>query len=332
LKKKLFALCDPEAEYTRRFCDYISRKTEYPFEVAAFTSVEKLKQFCAETKVDVLLISESVYDIALKELTGGEIFVLREGEDVDTDSSIYKYQPCDAVLREVMCYCVENGMEQMTKSRQGSLGVKLIGLYTPVHRCMQTTFAVTLGEILAREHKVLYLNFESFSGWEKRLERDFSMDMSDLLYYMSNAREALVYKLQGMTHTLQKLDYIPPFFSYMDLARITPEQWRLLFLELERITAYEYIILDLSETMQGLFELLRMCTKVFTLFREDEGALAKLYQYETLLEKCDYSDVLEKSRRYKLPYIKNIPYDLQQLTYGELADYIREIVDEEIYG
>lgn len=332
MKKKIFAVCDPEAEYTRRFCEYISRKKEYPFETAGFTSVEKLRQFCTEEEVEVLLISESAYDVTLKELVAGELIVLREEETAFSEQeSIYKYQPCEAVLQEVMCYCAKQGVKTGAGIRRGSCkGMELIGLYTPVHRCMQTTFGITLGELLAKEHKVLYLNFESFSGLERRLNQEFMTDMSDLIYYVSNAREALVYKFQEMTHRLQRLDYIPPVFSCMDLARITKEQWFLMFEELERLTEYEYLILDLSENVQGLFEILRMCCKIFTLFRDDPTALAKLYQYEKLLERADYMDLLEKSRRCKLPFIKNISFDPLELTYGELADYVRRLIKEEI--
>lgn len=335
MKKKILALCDREMEYAERFCAYIAAKKEYPFETAVFTSAEKLNRFCEKENVEVLLISENIYDGKLSELVKGKVIVLREEEaGADTyESSIYKYQSCEKVLQEMMGCCAGWGLSGASFARgAGKDRVQMIGLYTPVHRCMQTGFAVTLGEILAKEHRVLYLNFESFSGLEKRLNREFMSDMSDLIYYVTNAREALVYKLQAMTEKLQNLDYIPPVFSCIDLARITKEQWFLFFEEIERLTDYEYIILDLSENVQGLFEILRSCSKVFTLFREDASALAKMYQYERLLIRSDYEDVLEKSRRYKLPFIKNVSFDPLKLTYGELADYIRRIVKEELYG
>lgn len=333
MKKKIFAVCDTEAEYTKRFCEYIAKRKEYPFEAAAFTSTEKLRQFCMQEDVEVLLISESAYDVTLKELVKGEVIVLREEDRLSGQGDgIYKYQPCENVLREVMCYCADRGLESDTFLKTGKKSqIQMIGLYTPVHRCMQTSFAITLGEILAKEHKVLYLNFESFSGLEKQLHREFMADMSDLIYYVTNAREALVYKLQGMTQKLQNLDYIPPIFSCMDLARITKEQWFMLFEELERLTEYEYLILDLSENIQGLFEILRRCSRVFTLFREDTAAQAKMYQYEKLLTRMDYEDILKKSKRCRLPFMKNVSFDPLQLTYGELADYIRTLIKDE-YG
>lgn len=333
MKKKILALCDKDAEYTRRFCEYASGKKEYPFEAAAFTSAEKLKQFCQKEEIEVLLISERMADEELEQMVKGEVIILREEEaGGGHGSSIYKYQPCEKVLREMMSFCAGRGMEADVYAERGQKDeLQMIGLFTPVHRCMQTTFAVALGEILAKDHKVLYLNFESFSGLEKKLGQEYMTDLSDLLYYASNAREVLVYKLQGMIQKIQNLDYIPPVFSCMDLARITKEQWFLLFGEIGRLTDYEYIILDLSEQIQGLFDILRSCCKVFTLYREDAAALAKMYHYERLLIRTDYEDILEKSKKCSLPFIRNVSFDPLNLTYGELADYVRRIIKEELY-
>lgn len=332
MKKQILAVCDTEAEYTRRFCNYVSKKTEYPFEVAAFTSREKLRQFCGEEDVDILLISESAYDLSLREVTKGEIVILSNEEGKEQkEQSVYKYQSCETVLKEVMgFYTGKNPESTANRVRNGNL--QIIGLFTPVHRCLQTTFAMTLGEVLAKQYKVLYLNFESFSGLERRLNREFMADMSDLIYYISNAREALFYKLKSITETVQRMDYIPPAFSYMDINRVTLQQWILLFQELERLTSYDYLILDLSDNIQGLFDILRMCRKVFTMVREDDMARWKLYQYEKLLERTDYQDVWKKTRQCRLPLIRNISFDMQQLTYGELADYVKKLVKEELYG
>lgn len=331
MKKQILALCDNEAEYTRRFCEYAAKKKDIPFEVAAFSSRDTLEEFCRNEDVDLLLVSESSFDITLKEVVRGDIILLRDEEERSSadDQSIYRYQSCEGILREVMNYCVETIPETIpVRYTVREVGIKMIGFYTPVHRSLQTSMAIAVGEALAREHKVLYFNFESFSGWEQRLRRRYSMDISDLVYYLTNARDALFYKLRGMTEKLRNLDYIPPAFSYMDIARITPDQWFDLFSEIERQSDYEYLILDLSENMQGLFDILRSCIKVFTLVREDGPAAAKLYHYEQLLDRTEYQDIKERTVRYKVPLIRMISEDPMSFNHGELAVIARELASD----
>ena len=57
MKKQIFAVCDPEAEYVRNFMEYLNRKNNLPFEVQAFTSIESLVSYAEETHVELLLIS-----------------------------------------------------------------------------------------------------------------------------------------------------------------------------------------------------------------------------------------------------------------------------------
>ena len=52
------------------------------------------------------------------------------------------------------------------------------------------------GQILARERAVLYLNKESYSGFEELLGEDYERNLSDLLYYARQENTNLVHKLQ----------------------------------------------------------------------------------------------------------------------------------------
>ena len=128
------------------------------------------------------------------------------------------------------------------------------------------------------------------------------------------------------------LDYIPPVVSYQQLGGITGEQWIQLFREIEKISEYEYLILDLSEQVQGLFDVLRECCNIFTIVREDGIAEAKMRQYEALIQSMNYEDIVVKTKKWKLPVFRRIPPGIEQLTRGEIAAYVTKIIEEEIYG
>ena len=60
---------------------------------------------------------------------------------------------------------------------------KVLGVYSPVGRCLKTSFALTMGKLLAQEERVLYLNLEEFSGLSVLMKEEYKSDLSDLLYF-----------------------------------------------------------------------------------------------------------------------------------------------------
>ena len=93
--------------------------------------------------------------------------------------------------------------------------------------------------------------------------------------------------------------------------------------------SYDFIILDLSESVQGLFEILRLCSRVYTIVKEDSMAKCKVTQYEQLLSLQEYEDVKRKTAKYVLPLFRKLPVEVEQYTKGELAEYIRELLYKE---
>ena len=78
-----------------------------------------------------------------------------------------------------------------------------------------------------------------------------------------------------------------------------------------------------------MYEILRRCSRIYTIVREDGFAMAKIGQYEEVLERAAYEDVLRKTRRCSLPVFKKLPRDLNYMTCGELAEYVERMLKEE---
>lgn len=332
MKKNILAVCDREQEFACHLTDYLSlltAKDGFPFEVQVFTSPDKLKQFCKDSRVSFLLITESVYR-SETDWEADQILILEEcGEGPPGLDTVNKYQSMDNIVRRIMEIAADRGILPPATRSQRLGNVQLIGIYTPVRRCLQTTFSFTLGQLLARRHKVLYLNFECYSGLARMLQREFRTDLSDLIYFLHNGDGRFPYRLEGMVQKVNGLDFIPPVFSCMDLQRVEKEEWLQLFEELELTGRYEYILLDLSEAIQGLFDILKLCTRVYTITRDDGFAAAKQEQYEELLRCLDCEEILEKTRKCRLPLFRQLPVGLENMTRGELAVLVQELIRED---
>lgn len=142
----------------------------------------------------------------------------------------------------------------------------------------------------------------------------------------------MIYRLGTITQNLYGIDYVPPAMNPEDLKGVKFEEWLQMLEYLETYSEYDTIILDLDELVDGLFEILRLCSRIYMPVREDGISLAKLEQYEKVLAMRGYEDVREKTKKLKLPFHSSFGQRenyVEQLVWGELGDYVRRLIREE---
>lgn len=326
--EKIMVLCDTEEEYAQLMTEYLQKQKSLPWKLHTYTSVENL--FRQEKgEISMLVVAESAYCEELQKLNSERLVILNESGLMKWEKLSYvdKYQEAEEVLKYLIGVYMEVADVQLPRLCRGCKTV-FIGNYSPIRRCMQTSFALTMSQMLAQEHRTLYLNFEHYAGTAELLPDMQTLDMADLLYFLNAERNKFRLRVQTIMKHKGNLDYIPPMKSGQNLLTVTQEEWLGLLQKIEELGEYEYVILDLSESMQGLFEILRMCTRVYTLTREEKIAQSKLLQYEQILALYEYGDVLEKTKQIGLSHIRRLPKELEQLTKGELADLVRKLIKE----
>lgn len=267
------------------------------------------------------------------------MFVLQEGaespeddkEDQNHLNCINKFQSPEKIVAALYESIVDLSDWRQKMTVQDT-EVKLIGIYSPIKRCLQTSFALTMGQILAKEHKTLYFNFENYSGFGQMLKKEFSMDMTDLMYYFKCDKDKLFMRLPSMIQNINGLDYVPPMQYRAEPKEITGLQWLELCRNIAGMGQYEYIILDLDDSMEGLFDLLQNCTKIYTITKDDNFAVAKINQYEQILKFHELEEIADKTVKCKFPIFKELPANMDLMTHGEMAGYVKAIVKEDLYG
>lgn len=322
--KDILVLFDAEEEYARLMTDFLKSHRELPWEIHTYTREDLLFQEETNTQIAMLVAAESVYSEELQNLQPLQMVILNESGVLRWGQvqNINKYQQADKVLRRLMELYLEIA-DSSLPCLAGESNTKFIGLYSPVHRCRQTTFALTMSQMLAAKYHTLYLNFEHYAGMAELLPQEQSFDMSDLLYFMNSKQERFRLWMQAMVQKKGELDYIPPMRCGQNLLSVTATEWMQLLQKISELGEYEYVVLDLSESMQGLFEILRCCGKVFTLTAEDGVAQSKILQYEQVLSLYEYEDVLHKTCKCSVPKIQKLPEELEQYTRGDLAEFVR---------
>ena len=329
----VFAVCDVETDYAVRFMEFLNRRN-LPFEVQMFTSVPPLCEFARRKHIELLLISERAMCDEVKKLKIGKTILLSEGKENDLNSgmpAVYKYQSSAQVVREVLdCYSAERIAAQTAADFRNTKG-KLYGIYGLFDPVRQMLFSLTLGQILAETQSVLYINLQKHSGLMNLTEDEAELTLSDLLYFYRQKKRGMFFRLPGMIRQIGRLEYIPvPFFSE-DLGEFSGEEWSGFLEELRSMDMHDVLLLDLSDGLRGLPDILDCCTELFFLSDEDSFSMEK----RQLLEK-----ELESAERARPLWLSPPPADgiregrwfLEALPDSYLGEYIRRVIRKDVRG
>ena len=322
MKRRTIALCDYDEKYIVKLQENLEQKDNFPFSVSTFTGVEKLKKSLTDTDYELILAEEKAFDELKKDQKlqkGNSLLVLlkERGSINASDDFIWKYQAADRIRKDILKICSEKGNSDVVFGTAEER-TRLIGVFSPVGRDIQTSFSLLLGQFLAKKKKVLYLNLEPFSGLSGMSGFDPESDLTDLIYYLESGKDKMRCKLESMVGNIGGLDYVSPAFSFLDLSQVTGENWILLMESIINTGKYDYLIVDLSEIIRGTGR---------------EGlAPSRIKQYEELLKQLENNDILEHTKKVEMPTFSMLPSDLSELPYSELAGYVGEIAEAELGG
>ena len=261
--KTICVICDSEKDYACGFMEYANRKKTMPFEVVACTSNESLHLFAEGNDVDILLIAEDNLDPEIDTIPASLTIVLDEGhgrEDTGKYKKIYKYQSCDAVLRDVCDSMSEMHTEFARQGQPLRSDKKIIGVYSPCGGCGTTTFALAAAAVLSEKKKVLFAELTQFSGLTDIYGVDPERGLSDLFFYFETGRENVLTKLAGMVYEGPGFDILPPLSAPDDLFGVLPIDWTAMFEEIVEDGVYDVLVLDFGFPS---FEMLEICSEIY---------------------------------------------------------------------
>ena len=321
MEKEIIAVGHPEGEYAGRLADYINEKSLLSLKMVAFQSKEKMAEYRKRHNPKYEIVPPEWDE---EPLSDGERFFFCEEKEQEKERGIYRYQAADLIaarIREVA------GLTTGHSEVNGAS--KYIAIYSPVGRCLKTSFSLTLGQMLANSYRVLYLNFENYSGFGRFLKAQKASDFTDLFYYFRNMPDEFFTKMEESAISVNGLLIIPPALSYLDTESIGEEEWDKFFQAVSDSGRYDYILLDLSDYVKGLYRILQKCSIIYTLAPADGVAMAKIQQYETILSEMHCEGILNHTKKLTPPIFKKIPIEPEELLHSELADYVRRITEED---
>ena len=334
MSRPKLAICDLDPVYLRRLDEYIRTHINLSMDIHSFTEPDIFTDFAEKEDINLLIVSEkSYYELEDKHALGRfkNILILDEErisgavcEDSGTGKNVEhvsKYQSASAVSRAVVDMCSRSpedfkGLWARAKNSES----RLIGFYTPLSRCGQTSFAVRAGELLAGNNKTILLSFESCSSLGGLINEEPEEDITDLMYYAECEKDKFCLYLERIRQTVNGLDYIPPAKTALQLRDISCDRLSELVELLTNSCGYECILLDMKEYPDGFMDMLRLCDTVFTVTRPQNADKYRLRVFEGVLGKNGYEDVSARLVKCRLPDIRDkgaYVSAIEQLLIGE---------------
>lgn len=296
MSSKNLVICDTETAYASRLAAFINGKREFAFQVKICSDSSQIPAMQKERKIDVLLLSEDCKDSKGGEITEIPWIIRLTSEQLAGERDkpfIFKYQSGEEICTKLMQICAEGEKEGFLKIRKKGKG-RIIGFYSPVKRAGQTTLALKKGRELSGKENVLYINMETFAGMDGYFPAEQKQNLSVLLYYakQENGNPGMV--LTTLVRQISGVDYIPPAAFPEDIRSVEPEEWLWLFSEILNYSLYDVLILDIGDGVQGLCKILQACDEIYMTAADDRAAASKIRQYEEMLIRAGYGEVLER--------------------------------------
>ena len=328
--KKMMAVYDADTRYAERLSDYVNRKEKGVFTAQAFTSKEKLAEYAAKHEIDVLLSGERTDSGDISGIPSGQkIYMSEEAErQMESGKEIYKFQSGDDIIREVMAvYSEIPGIHpSATGSRDRSR--RMIGVYSPIGRCGKTCLALAIGQILAKEEKVLFVSLDTFTGFSGLVNERWKRDLSDLIYYYKQERFHVI-RLNSIIYYLGDMAWIPPIRMPQDYLQFSVQEMADLMEQILWEGNYTTLVLDIGDYGRDVLPLLEKCQVIYAPVKEDVFSAGKMREFEEYLQESGNAQTLEKIQKIHVPMVtggRRMEHFPQELLWGDMGDFVRALV------
>lgn len=314
MSKRNLVICDCEHPYVDYLMGNILEKKEPSLRVFVCTSWESVCELMKSQSIQILLMDESYLYVPLEELDSIEKIVIltrqKEQKTIQQFQAVYKYQHIDKILSDIF-----EDIAIFRTSRED--GQKVIAVYSPIHRCGKTSFAIALGQELAKTGKTLYLHLDTYASHMIFQREEGIPNLGDLLYYLRQEHTNSSLRLTAMVQQTERLDFLMPIPLGEDLKEVSPEEWMTFLQWLGKESPYERLVLDLGEGVQGLFQILERSNRIYMPVTEGEDSARKLSCYERNLMLMNMSGLEKKTVRVMQK--ENSSLDISSILSGGVA-------------
>ena len=141
-------ICDPEEGYAQALAYYLMHKKEFGMEVQVYDRIEKVQEIADRTKIQILFAAAEYEAEERKKVPAEQKFLLTgagNSQVLEDETALYKYQSGEKIVKLLLENVDAQESENILLGQAaGKQAVRLIGVYSPVHRIGKTSYALKL--------------------------------------------------------------------------------------------------------------------------------------------------------------------------------------------
>ena len=250
---KRVALCDQEADYVKKFIRQAQVGLGRSLRFVGITSEEG---FGAQKNID---LNRGFWTKALLEEYEGRCVLLCEErlpKEFHHMSGVFKYRSVSALLNEL--YRTKAWESVMTRDfnpyvQRG----KVICIYSPGGNPENTCYAMSLGNALAEESKVIYINLKANQDYVKAFGLVDGEGLGDLLCHMN--RGQAIGEIRQFLRDFGDMQVIMPLSQCAQASEVKDKDLDALTEFIRSQGLFDYIIYDLGEITEGILKVFLDC-------------------------------------------------------------------------
>lgn len=332
----IYAVYDVNETYAKRLINAIHQvmmnKNEKHFETQLFTEESALEEYLACNMPAVLITSETSYcQTVAEQFTGTKVILTEENMDPEIVRKsygsqavgIYRYQTAEKILKELIEKCPVQCNKTLGK-------IEMIGVYTPITSEQKTSFVLNMAKVLSEKYRVLYLNFDEFSGLEELLGNESDMTLSDALYYYRQGQQNAGQKISETINHVAGIDYIAPVRCAEDLSFMEAEQM-IDFIEVTgKNNHYEIVLADISHALKQPWKILGFCDCVYMPVKDDYLSQRKIQDFETYFIGSGLETLLDNNIKVHIPAGESEITQMfwEKIKYGGMYRFVKTLLDQ----
>lgn len=317
-----------ESSYMFRLMNFIQKVGPGYLEMRRCTTIEAV----LNSKPDIVLY-EKYCEAETGLLPEGVLSILLTDMHQSSNGEvIFRYQQGQDILRQTFQIYREHG-GQIPYQWCGNTHTKMTVFYAIGGHELDALFSMTYALIHGIREKVLYINLSSFSGMRVLLEESYKENFSDLVFGVRHNLEQFLIYLQSVLHHQKEIDYILPPENPCDLFEMEEGDILSLLNMLREQSDYDRVVWNCDCVNPVMWQLMENSSRIYCLCKESSMGKYRQEEMKHFIEKEACGQLQDKIQYISLQTTKNsLTKGVQvweQLKQGELADQVRQFIQEE---